>query len=41
MYVANMVIQMISGGSLSQAPVTLAAYLIDIIPLIGVAFWGY
>lgn len=40
MYVANMVIQLISGGSLSQAPITLAAYLIDIIPLIGVAFLG-
>lgn len=40
MYAANMLIQLISGGSLSQAPVTLAAYLIDIIPLIGVAFFG-
>ena len=40
MYIVNMIIQLLSGGSIAQAPVTLAAYIIDILPLIGVAFLG-
>ncbi len=40
MYIVNIVIQLLSGGSLAQAPVTLLAYIIDILPLIGIAFLG-
>lgn len=39
-YIVNTVIQLLSGGTIEQAPITLAAYLIDIIPLIGIAFLG-
>ncbi len=40
MYIANTLIQIISGGSLSGAFVAFAAYLIDVIPLIGIVFLG-
>ncbi len=40
MYVVNTLIQIISGGSLAGAFVAFAAYLIDVIPLIGVVFLG-
>ena len=40
MYMVNTVIQAVSGGSLSRSPITLTAYIIDIIPLIGIACLG-
>ncbi|MDD6484153.1 MAG: ABC transporter permease subunit [Clostridiales bacterium] len=40
MYIVCVLVQLISGGSLSSAPITLAAYVIDIIPLIAVTALG-
>ncbi|MGN0181942.1 MAG: ABC transporter permease [Candidatus Ornithomonoglobus sp.] len=40
MYIANTLIHLASGGTSSGAASALAAYLIDIIPLIGIAFLG-
>lgn len=40
MYVVNTAIQIFSGGNSNNTLITLAAYIIDIIPLIGVAFLG-
>ncbi len=40
MYVANTALHLLSGGAVSGVGSALAAYLIDIIPLIGVAFLG-
>jgi ABC-2 type transport system permease protein len=40
MYFANTIIYILSGGSTETVVTSLAAYLIDIIPLIGIAFLG-
>lgn len=40
LYLANTVIHLLSGGTVGNAFAALAAYLIDIIPLIGIAFLG-
>lgn len=40
MYIINIIVQLISGGSVTNGLVTFAAYIIDIIPLIGIAFLG-
>lgn len=40
MYITNTLIHLVSGGTVSGACSALAAYLIDIIPLIGIAFLG-
>ena len=40
MFIVNSIIQGVSGGSLSRIAVTFTAYLIDIIPLIGIACLG-
>lgn len=40
MYIVNLIIQVLSGGSTAQAPITFLAYLIDILPLVGIVFLG-
>lgn len=40
MYIVNIVIQSLNGASIANAPVILLAYIIDIIPLIGIVFLG-
>ncbi len=40
MYIANTVIHLVSGGTFANAGYAFAAYVIDIIPLIGIAFLG-
>lgn len=40
MYIVNIVIQSLNGASIANAPIILLAYIIDIIPLIGIVFLG-
>lgn len=40
MFFVNTAIQLITGGNSGNIPITFAAYIIDIIPLIGIAFLG-
>lgn len=40
MYIVNIVIQSLNGASIANASVILLAYIIDIIPLIGIVFLG-
>ena len=40
MFIVNSIIQIVSGATLSRIAITFAAYVIDIIPLIGIACMG-